>query len=167
MAVFFSGYEVLQVAINIEENGIAFYEAMMMNVSRPELKAAFDYLAGQEKIHRQVFSKIQQSAGRSYTVEQYPGEQSSYVKALADSVIFKPGMARDLAGQIKSDDEAMERALGFEKDSILFYSAVLPIVREEDRKVVNQVLDQEKMHVVRIMQLKQMLHSDAVQDYGH
>ncbi|MEW6034665.1 MAG: hypothetical protein AB1603_07415, partial [Chloroflexota bacterium] len=66
-----------------------------------------------------------------------------------------------------SDEQALDTALGFEKNSILFYSEMEKLVREQDRKVIGWVIDQEKSHVTRILDLKKMLKSPDIQDYGH
>lgn len=166
MAVFFSGIEVLQVAVKIEENGILFYEQLELNTRRAELKTTYEYLAGQEKLHKQAFTKMQESAGKSYTVESYPGEEAAYLKSLADSILFTPDKVAEMAKKA-NDREALDMALTFEKDSILFYSDMLGIVRRDDRKVVEWVIAQEKSHVKRILDLKKMLASPNVQDYGH
>lgn len=167
MAVFFSGSEILLVAINIEENGIVFYETLMLNTKRPVLKAAYDYLAGQEKVHKKVFSKMLETAGKSWAVESYPGEQAAYLKALADSVMFTPGKAKDMADKVKTDEEALDIALGFEKDAVLFYTEMRGIVREQDIKTVEWVTDQEKSHIKRILDLKSALAGGQLQEYGH
>jgi rubrerythrin len=167
MAAFFSGNEVLQVAVRIEENGFSFYETLMLNATRPDLKAAYDYLAGEEKVHKQVFLKLMEAAGKDYAVESYPGEQAAYVKALADSVVFTPEKTKELASSMPDDMKALDTALGFEKDSIVFYSEVRNLVREQDRRFVDSVIDQEKHHIKRILDLKQMLQSEGMQEYGH
>lgn len=166
MAVFFSGMEILQVAVRIEDNGIIFYEQLMLGARRPELKTTFEYLAGQEKIHKQVFTKMEEGAGKSYEVESYPGEEGAYLKSLADSILFTPDKVREMAAKA-SDQQALDLALSFEKDAVLFYSDMAGIVRDQDKKIVDWVIDQEKNHVKRILDLKAMLASPNVQDFGH
>ena len=166
MAVFFSGMELLQVAVRIEENGLVFYEQLMLSAKRPELKTTYEYLAGEEKIHKQVFIKMQESAGKSYTVESYPGEEAAYLKSLADSMLFTPEKLKEMAKKV-SDEQALDLALGLEKDAVLFYTDMVGIVREQDKKVVDWVIGQEKLHIKRILDLKKMLQNGNVQEYGH
>lgn len=166
MAVFFSGMEILQVAVRIEENGLVFYEQLMLSTKRPELKTTYEYLAGEEKIHKQVFIKMQESAGKSHTVESYPGEEAAYLKSLADSMLFTPEKLKEMAKKA-SDEQALDLALGLEKDAVLFYTDMVGIAREQDKKVVDWVIGQEKMHVKRILDLKKMLQRENVQEYGH
>ncbi|MBI2957426.1 MAG: ferritin family protein [Chloroflexi bacterium] len=166
MAIFFSGEEILKVAVAIEENGIVFYEQLMLGTRRAELKTTFEYLAGQEKVHKRVFSEMMQKAGKSYTVESYPGEEAAYLKSLADSVLFSPDKLKELARK-STDQEALDYSLGFEKDAVLFYQGMVGIVREQDRKTVDWVIGQEKNHITRILELKALLASPGIQEYGH
>ena len=166
MAVFFSGMDILQVAVRIEENGLVFYEQLMLSTKRPELKTTYEYLAGQEKIHKQVFTKMQESAGKSYAAESYPGEEAAYLKSLADSMLFTPEKLKEMAKEA-SDEKALDLALDLEKSAVLFYTDMVGIAREQDKKVVDWVIDQEKHHVTRILDLKKMLQSGNVQEYGH
>ena len=166
MAVFFSGMEILEVAVKIEENGIVFYSQLALASKRPELRSTFEYLVGQEKLHKQIFTKMEDSAGKSYTVESYPGEEAAYLKSLADSILFTPDKVREMA--VKADEkEALDLALGFEKDAVLFYTDMMGIVRDQDKKIVEWVVGQEKTHIKRILDLKAMLAAGTVQNYGH
>ena len=167
MGVFFSGTEILQIAVAIEENGFAFYETLMLNATRPDLKASYDYLAGEEKVHKQVFLKLMEAAGKDYTVENYPGEQAAYLKSLADSVVFTPDKMKKMAQQMPDDIKALDTALGIEKDTVVFFSEVRNMLREQDRHTVDSIIDQEKSHIKHILDLKKMLHKESVQEYGH
>lgn len=164
---FFSGEEVLGVALKIEENGVAFYEALSSKARRPELKALYDWLLGQEKAHHRVFSKMAQFVGKSFLIENYPGEQSAYMKALADSVVFELGEVEALSARINNDSEALETALGFEKDSIVFYSEILELVRQEDKTAVQKVIAEEKSHMVRLNEMERLLRDPGLAEYGH
>lgn len=167
MGVFFSGMEILQVAVKIEENGILFYDQLRVNTRKAELQTAYEYLSGQEKLHKQVFTKMMDNAGKSYTVESYPGEEVAYLKSLADSILFTPDKLKEMAKKA-NDQEALDMALAFEKDAVLFYTDMERIVRADDRKTVDWVIGQEKSHVKRILDLKAMLAAPKkLQEYGH
>ena len=49
MAVFFSGSELLEIAIGIERNGMAFYQAVADKTGKRDVKDIYTYLAGEEK----------------------------------------------------------------------------------------------------------------------
>jgi rubrerythrin len=166
MAVFFSGTEVLEVAVRIEENGLAFYEQLMMVTKRPGLKAAYEYLAGQEKKHKQVFLKMQEGAGKSYTIDSYPGEEAAYIKSLADSMMFTPEKLKQMAKK-NSDELALDTAMGLEKDSVLFYTSMLGIARPQDKKTVDWIISEEKSHVIRVLELKKQVQSGDLEGHGH
>ena len=51
MAVFFSGSELLEIAVGIERNGMAFYQALADKTGNRDVRDMYDHLAGEEKKH--------------------------------------------------------------------------------------------------------------------
>lgn len=49
MAIFFSGSELLDIALGIERNGLAFYQSLANKTKNQEAKVIYDYLVGEEK----------------------------------------------------------------------------------------------------------------------
>ena len=85
-------------------------------------------------------------------------EYDSYLRALTDSFVFTDDqVAREMARKVESDVEAIQIALGAEKDSILFYSEMRGLVRTSDRDVVNKIIEEEKSHLRRLSDLKKSL----------
>ena len=81
-------------------------------------------------------------------------------------MLFTPEKLKEMAKKA-SDEQALDLALDLEKSAVLFYTDMVGIAREQDKKVVDWVIGQEKMHVTRILDLKKMLQSGNVQEYGH
>ena len=46
------------------------------------------------------------------------------------------------------------QAIGFEKDSILFYSAMKQLVRQSEREALDQVISEEQGHIRRLVELR-------------
>jgi rubrerythrin len=158
MAIFFSGKELLQIAVGIEHRGFVFYERLKDSAREPRVKAAWDYLAGQEKGHIQVFQELLDSLeGESLPVN-YEEEFGFYLKALVRTTVFTDDKTvMEMANKVTSDAEAIQIALGFEKDSILFFSEMRPLVRERERPVVDKVLEEERAHLRQLTELKEEL----------
>lgn len=51
MGVKFSGYEIGEMAIQIERNGKAFYEELARKSNEADMRTFFRYLADQETLH--------------------------------------------------------------------------------------------------------------------
>lgn len=155
----FSASEVLKVALEIERNGEVFYSAMAERLGDERVKELFKYLAGEERRHAQYFRKMEESVGEYRPRgESYPGEWEAYVKALAGSRIFSREMKpEELAERVKTEVEALEMAIGAEKESILFYTEMKQFVPESEHGVIEKIIDQEREHLVKLSSLKASL----------
>lgn len=158
MGIFFSGKELLDIAIRIEKNGAAFYDSLARSTGNFKIKGAYKQLADKEREHIEVFRNMFSSARDSQTPHTYSEEYGAYLKALIDSAVFTDDqVTRDMARKVSSDAEAIQIGLGAEKDSILFYSEMRELVRAADRDVVNKVIEQEKSHMRELASLKSSL----------
>jgi rubrerythrin len=155
MAVFFSGSELLEIAMGIERNGIAFYQAVADKTKDRDAKGIYNYLAGEEKKHLDTFRGMSDSLAQVKPPETYTEEYMLYLKALVDSAVFSNVTeAQQKAGKVSGQIEAIDTGIQAEKDSILFYTELQNLVRERDRKVVLSILDEEKKHLRQLSDLK-------------
>jgi rubrerythrin len=158
MAVFFSGSELLEIAMGIERTGMAFYQALADKTGKRDVKDIYTYLAGEEKKHLDTFQGMSDSLGQAKPQETYTEEYMLYLKSLVDSVVFSNVTeARQKAGKISNEIEALDTGIQAEKDSILFYTELQSLLRERDREVVLSVLDEEKKHLRQLSELKRGL----------
>ncbi len=155
MAVFFSGSELLEIAMGIERNGMAFYQALADKTGNRNVKDVYNHLAGEEKKHLDTFRGMSDSLGQVKPPETYTEEYILYLKALVDSAVFSNvAEAQQKAGKVLNEIEAIDTGIRAEKDSILFYTELQDLVRERDRKVVLSILDEEKNHLRQLSELK-------------
>jgi len=155
MAVFFSGSELLEIAMGIERNGMAFYQALADKTGKRDVKDIYTYLAGEEKKHLDTFQGMTDSLGQAKPPETYGDEYLLYLKSLVDSVVFSNvAEAQQKAGKMSNEIEALDTGIQAEKDSILFYTELQSLVRGRDREVVLTVLGEEKNHLRQLSELK-------------
>ena len=158
MAVFFSGSELLEIAMGIERNGMAFYQALADKTGNRDVKDTYNYLAGEEKKHLDTFQGMSYSLGQVKPSETFGNEYMLYLKSLVDSILFSNiTEARQKAARVSNEVEALDTGIQAEKDSILFYTELQNLVRERDSKVVLHVLDEEKNHLRQLSELKRGL----------
>jgi len=158
MAVFFSGSELLEIAMGIERNGMAFYQALADKTGKRDIKDIYTYLAGEEKKHLDTFQGMSGSLGQVKPPETYGDEYMLYLKSLVDNTVFtNVTEAKQKAAKVSNEIEALDTGIQAEKDSILFYTELQSLVRERDRKVVLSVLDEEKNHLRQLSELKRGL----------
>ncbi|MBU0630395.1 MAG: ferritin family protein [Candidatus Margulisbacteria bacterium] len=146
MAAFFHADEVLRGAIRIEENGEALYRELNGRTADQSLKALFNSLADQEVEHRKIFTAMLEKIGRSDLPESYPDEYYEYLKAFAGEQIFTSERKDPVAG--------LAIALQAEVDSILYYLELRTLVPDQERNIVDQVIEEERRHYLRLLRVK-------------
>jgi rubrerythrin len=158
MSVFFSSRELINIAIGIERNGLAFYKSLLKVEKDVMARGAYKYLADMEEQHIKTFQSMLNTIGEYGHPETYTEEYDLYLKALVDSAVFTDDkVAREMAENAKSSAEAIQIALGAEKDSILFYYDMRNLVREQDREAVDKIIEEEKSHLRQLSDLKKDL----------
>jgi len=154
MGVKFSGSDIVEIGLQIEKNGKEYYEEVLKCSKTPEAKKIFELLAKEELKHVSYFEKLLTSLEKEEIAESYPGEYHEYIEHLSGLHIFtKKGAGKEKACKIRTDKEALETAASFEKDSILFYYELKNFINARDQKILDEVIEQEKSHLSKIMAL--------------
>lgn len=155
MAKQFSGCEIAELGVQVEKNGRDYYLKLVDLAETEETKAVFRDLADQEGEHIEVFRKIFKSSCDYKPEGAYPDEYFSYMNALAGQYVFtQEGKGAEVASGLKNCSEGIEMGIGFEKDSILLYQQMREMVPEEDRSLVDGLIEEEKRHLERLIDLK-------------
>lgn len=158
MGNIFAGSEIVEIGIQIEKNGRDFYNTLGNKSKNSATQGIFKFLAAEEEKHILAFQKILDSVEKYEPAESYPGEYFAYMNALAGQYIFtKKGKGEEVAKKIKSDKEAVDMGIGFEKDSIIFYEGMKKVIPEYDQKTVDELIIQEQSHLVKLMNLRDEL----------
>ena len=150
-AMYYSGQEIVEIAVRIEENGNDFYtSAAEMIKENNDIKGLFFDLAEKEILHISIFQKL----AEHFDAESFDfGEQDAtdYINHLAESHIFgKPDSGKELAKTLKTPREGLEIAYQFENDSVAFYTELMKYTRSDAKKLVQQIIDEEKEHAADI-----------------
>lgn len=156
MSIFFSIREVVEMAISTERSGQAFYQTASKLAKEKSLEEFFRYLAEEEGKHLQTFQGFYDTLKEGPETTPYNWEEAKlYLKALVDSRFFTgPDQAINLAKEAKSELEALNSAINFEKDTLLFFYEMLEVIKLGDRNLVKKIIEEEKKHVRRLSTLK-------------
>ena len=158
MSIVFTGSELVEIAINIERNGVAFYQTLANKTQNKDAKDIYDYLANEEKKHLNTFQSMLDAVGQYQPPQDYAEEYMLYLKSLVDSSVFSNiSEAQQKAEKVTSEIEATDTGIQAEKDSILFYTEMQNFVRQPDQKIVRNIIEEEKAHLRMFSQLKQTL----------
>jgi rubrerythrin len=154
----FAGSEIVEIGVQIEINGRDFYQKAAKKTKNPGVKEIFKWLGKEEEEHISTFQKILNSAHKYEPRGAYPDEYFSYMNTLAEGHVFtKEHTGLAIAEKTASDIDAIELGIKFEKESIVFYEEMKKIVHDEDKTLLDQLIDQEKIHLQKLQVFKKDL----------
>jgi len=162
MSFDFNADEIFQIGVQIEENGQRFYSMVAKNCSDASAQQLFLDLASWESKHIDLFETLRQRLPRSAKGGDFfdPNQELSlYVKAAADSHVFlKSKDISELVSKCKTPIEALDLAVAFEKDSVVFYTTMKKLVPERfGKNEIDALIDEEISHIFTLTQKKKEL----------
>ncbi|MFC1517904.1 ferritin family protein [Candidatus Margulisiibacteriota bacterium] len=158
MSRMFTAKELIGFAVEIEKSGIAFYSEAAKKSKDTKAQELYKFLIDEEAKHQKIFQGLlaglekQVMSAEAMTVTE---EYKSFMKALVDSAIFKKDALAK--GVLKNDMAILDYALGREKDSVIFYSDMRKLVPEKDLKQLDQIIIEERSHIVKLLDIKSKL----------
>lgn len=153
-----SPQEILEIAEKVERYGQSLYESLEVKAEDEKLKAIWKFLKEQEVGHRRIFSDMLAESDDFKVNEFGTGEYDAYIEAIASEYVFTPQLIDErIDSKFSSDLDAVDFALGMEKESVLVYSALKDYVKEDKMHVLERIIEEEKKHIVELVRLKQIL----------
>ena len=97
--------------------------------------------------------------GISLEVDEAEWEQTrAYIKATSDSHFFVgEDKALSLARTVKEPLRAIDIAIGFEKDTLLFFYELLNVTPAASRAAAEAIVEEEKRHVLMLAERRKRL----------
>ena len=146
----FNAEEVLEIACQIERNGARYYRRAAELIDEPQAKEQLVSLAEMEEDHESAFRMMQEVlAGRTDLLGNADEVGTLYLRAMASGNVFPRD--EDPAGQLSKDvslPEILRKAIGMEKDSIVFYLGIRDAMPEDfGRDKVQMIIREEMRHV--------------------
>ena len=162
MSLQFTAESIFEIGVQIEKNGKTFYLESAKRTTDDTVKTLFTELAAWENTHIELFQQLQGELPdnlRGNNLFDPDDEFSTYLQAAADSHVFvaSTDIAR-LAAQCKSPTEALDLALTFEKDSVVYYTTMKKVVSKHfGREKIDLLIDEELKHIAILNQKKKQL----------
>ncbi|MCM8765004.1 MAG: ferritin family protein [Candidatus Omnitrophica bacterium] len=146
--------ELFKVAMNIENQGIAFYQSAFEKAAMDKTKDIFKFLNKEEKRHYEIFKKMDLEINQiKFRPEEIDEEISLYLRSLIDSGIFENILPREQWQNI-NDKQALNIGIQVEKTSILFYSGIKEITEvPSSLPAIDKIIQEEKNHLVALTTL--------------
>ncbi len=88
MSISFSGSELINIAIGIEQRGIAFYDIMARSTENTATRELFQHLTEMEREHIQIFQGMLSKADKYQPEAASAEEHTAYLQTLVESAVF-------------------------------------------------------------------------------
>ena len=149
----FQAADIVELAMQVEKSGETFYRAVAAKARSPEARELFQYLADQEVVHYQVFSKLAQSVqDNPFMTDEEWELYMVYLNGTVQSAFFEGAdKALALAETVTDEQQAIHMAIGFEKETLLFFYDLRDRIPDKDRPFVEKIVDEEKRHIRRLV----------------
>lgn len=143
MASFTNAADVIASAVEIERRGFAFYEQAAAASEQTEDKEFFTFMAKEEKRHEKIFeAMLKRAGGLALPAGSDEAEYLEYVDLLLNShTLFMPGQQQD------ARENPLRQAMAFEKDTILFFTAMRRFVDASERPHIEACIEEEQRHL--------------------
>jgi rubrerythrin len=150
--VLFNNYDVLDMALRLERNGISFYGKAAAQAPK-ELSELLAGLVQMEQRHEQIFTELRAHLTRQeqqVELSDKEGVAAAYMDSLLHgSIVFDPGF--DAAAWLAANPtpaDILRRGISFEKDTVLFYLSMREMMPlQASTAKIDQVIAEEKGHV--------------------
>jgi len=164
MGNLFCANEVIEMGIKILKNGRDYYADIARLAKNEQVRDTFSWLAEEEGRHVKTFEGMLTDVEKCEPFEIYDGEYAAYIKSLIDGYGYtKADQGKATAKKVRDNGEAIEMAIGIEKDTILFIHEMKNVVRERERDIITDLIKKVQEHVTRLDHLKKCLTSTDLQ----
>ena len=151
MSMLLSGNEVFSLAMEIEKSGNAFYSTVAGDTSDAVISELFTFLAREEARHYEFFRDLAGRIGELEIDREEWEETSAYIKAMTEGRFFVgEDKAIHAAREVQSMRAALDTAIGFEKDTLLFFHEILAVTPDRSKDAARQIVEEEKRHVLML-----------------
>ena len=148
----FNADEIIQMAEQIERNGVRFYRKAAEVVKDEKVAKLLLDLAVWEEGHERTFANIRadlMDPERQPIAFDPDQETSMYLRAMADGHVFdvRHEPADKLTGS-ESAKEILRMAIGQEKDSIVFYTGLKEMISQAaGKQQIDRIIKEEMSHI--------------------
>ena len=146
----FSLKDIIDIAVQIEQNGERVYQNAAGNIKDPSLQSILKWLADEEARHAKWFEALKTTVSDD---GEFPEQEEVGKKLLQDAVGAHSFVLEEVDfSSMEKIEDLLELAVDFEKDTALFYKMLQPLI--EDQKTLDQlhvIIQEEENHARRLM----------------
>jgi rubrerythrin len=157
MAVVFSAREVVEAAVEKEKKRKEFYASVCELSTNEDMKDLFKFLTEEEARHIAAFAQIRDNLSDETPSVEYSADMEAYMDSVIDDRLYSEIDTKGFVQKAINAKDVFRLAIGFEKDAILYFREFLPYLNESDRKVVEELIEQEKGHIRKLADMKKQM----------
>ena len=147
----YSGSEALEIAMQIEKNGAAFYNKAAEKVEDKKVKDFFMEMSEQEELNYKTFQDLAGSGDSISITSDEWNEYEMYLTNAMDSTFFKSeDKAISRADEARNLEDALRISLAFEKDTLIFFNDLKDFVTGPGKSKVDRIIKEERKHLKRL-----------------
>jgi rubrerythrin len=148
---------VLDLAVWLEKHGQAFYEKACDAATDPEVAALFADLAAEEGKHCAIYTDLYQLyTGKSAEGDELLGEYGKFIRLLIKEIVQSLEFE-----DVLNHEELINRALLFEKNTLLYFSEVKPFFRGKAGSLIEAICREEKRHIQQLLERRNQLRENS------
>jgi rubrerythrin len=149
----FSFNEILDLAIQIEENGKKFFHDASKKVADPSLVSILEWVEEEEKEHIKWFSQLKQTIEQATSNQQLEKMGRAILQGLMLDQTFS---LQDIDfSNIEHVDAHLKRVVEFEKDTIYFYEMLGSFIEDTEMlNILDMIIEQENRHIKVLREFK-------------
>ena len=151
--------DIIDLAIQIEENAEKIYRKALSTISNPSLVSILRWLAEEEVAHAAWFRRIK----KTIDVQTNDPAVEAMGKSLLSDVLGKQSFSLKEAdfSEINALADLLSLAIEFEKDKVLFYKMLQPFIADaETLDFLEKIIVEETHH---IQELQKLVGRDAAE----
>ena len=154
MGTLFEIHEIVNFAIQREQESFELYRTLAEQVQPQELKNVFLMLMEDERQHQVYYAGLLNTLAQQTDPSlQRDEEYDAYMRVLLDS-----GKASKMPPvDMENLQATIDFAIGREKDAVLFYIGLEQFVPVKDRDIVKGIVREEARHIVKLTHIKAQL----------
>ena len=150
----FSLSEIYDLAIRIEKNGERFYREARERVSNEDLRSMLTRLADDEVKHEEFFAKKKEVLALNPEDPEMEEAASTILQGILGDQTFSLREANP--ADLKTVESLINLAIEFEKDTVLFYEVLTPLVtRSATLKGLEEIVQEEERHIQMLQAFQQ------------
>jgi rubrerythrin len=148
----FTAREILDLAIQLEENGEAVYREAARKASNPDISELLLWMAEEEVKHTRWFTELKQEI-ETRSLNPFMEEMSR--KVFGGLLGDKSFSHREVNfSEVDRIEDLFHIFIEFEKDTVLFYETLIPFIEDNHTlQYITKIIAEENNHIQKLHEL--------------